>query len=234
VPVRKAPRASNVDEDVPGAYFGRMAYYARRSTGLGAGYLTVGIIAVNILVFLFSQVDRSGSVGYLALYPSYVLQSNAWWQVVTYMFVHTAWRHIFGNMLALFIFGTQVEARMRSGDFLAFYFVCGIGAGLVTLVVNTAAGIGNVPVIGASGAVFGLMLAFAAFFPEDRIYLFGLLPLKARTLVLGYAAIEIFLQLTNLQSGVAHIAHLSGLLFAWLYLLLRWKVNAFAVLFRRQ
>jgi membrane associated rhomboid family serine protease len=211
-----------------------MAYYERRSTGLGAGTVTIALIVVNILVFLFGYIDRQNRLVYLALIPAYVVQAGAWWQIVTYMFVHANWSHIFFNMLALFLFGTQLEHRMRSGEFLLFYFVCGIGAGLVTMLVNNATGMGAVPVVGASGAIYGLLLAFAAFFPNDRIYIFGILPMRAPIAVLVFAGIEIVMQLTGLQAGVAHLAHLSGLLFAYLYLLFRYRINALSLFFRRQ
>jgi membrane associated rhomboid family serine protease len=211
-----------------------MAYYERRSTGLGAGTVTIALIVVNILVFLFGYIDRQNRLIYLALTPAYVVQAGAWWQIVTYMFVHANWSHIFFNMLALFLFGTQLEHRMQSGEFLLFYFVCGIGAGLVTMLINNATGMGAVPVVGASGAIYGLLLAFAAFFPNDRIYIFGILPMRAPIAVLVFAGIEIVMQLTGLQSGVAHLAHLSGLLFAYLYLLFRYRINAVSLFFRRQ
>jgi len=211
-----------------------MAYYERRPSGYRTGTITVVLIAVNILVFLFGYVDRQNRLIYLALIPSYVVQAGAWWQLVTYMFVHVGWAHIFFNMLALFMFGTQLEHRMGGRDFLLFYFVCGIGAGLVTMLINNAAGMGGTPVVGASGAVYGLLLAFAAFFPDARLYIFGILPMRAPVAVAAFAGIEIVLQLTNLQSGVAHIAHLTGLAFAYVYLLLRWRINAVSVFFHRR
>ncbi len=211
-----------------------MAYSQRRSAGFSAGTVTIVLIALNILVFLFGYVDRQNRLVYLALIPAYVVQGGAWWQVVTYMFVHATWAHIFFNMLALFLFGTQLEHRMGARDFLIMYFVCGIGAGLVTLLINNATGMGNTPVVGASGAIYGLLLAFAAFFPEDRIYIFGILPMRAPVAVGVFAGIEIVLQLANLQTGVAHIAHLSGIAFAYLYLLARYRINALSVFFRRR
>jgi membrane associated rhomboid family serine protease len=211
-----------------------MAYYERRSTGLGAGTVTIALIVVNILVFLFGYIDRQNRLVYLALIPSYVVQAGAWWQIVTYMFVHANWSHIFFNMLALFLFGTQLERRMGSGEFLLFYFVCGVGAGLVTLLINNATGMGGVPVVGASGAIYGLLLAFAAFFPNDRIYIFGILPMRAPVAVLVFAIIEIVMQLTGLQSGVAHLAHLSGLVFAYFYMLFRYRINALSLFFPRR
>ena len=195
---------------------------------------TIILVVVNILVFLFGYVDRSGKLVYLYLIPTYVLQTGAWWQVVTYMFVHASWSHIFFNMLALFIFGIQVERHMGSTEFLIFYFVCGIGAGIVTLFFNSATGQGMVPVVGASGAIFGLLLAFAAFFPDARIFVFGILPIRAPVAVAGYAVIEIVSQLVNPRSGVAHLAHLSGLVFAYVYLVVRYGINPIAVFFRRR
>jgi membrane associated rhomboid family serine protease len=195
---------------------------------------TIIIIAACILVFLFGYVDRSRRLVYLYLIPDYVLQAGAWWQVFTYMFVHASWSHIFFNMLALFLFGIQIERHMGSTEFLVFYFVCGIGAGIVTLFFNSATGQGMIPIVGASGAIFGLLLAFAAFFPDARIFVFGILPIRAPVAVAGYAGIEIVSQLVNPRSGVAHLAHLSGLVFAYVYLVVRYGINPLAVFFRRR
>jgi membrane associated rhomboid family serine protease len=137
-------------------------------------------------------------------------------------------------MLALVIFGVQLERAIGSGEFLLFYFFCGIGAGLATVLINSASGMGMVPVVGASGAIFGLLLGFATFFPDARIFVFGILPIRAPLLVLIYAAIEVFLQVTNLQSGVAHLTHLSGLAFAYLYLVVRFGKNPIAIFFGRR
>jgi membrane associated rhomboid family serine protease len=195
---------------------------------------TIILIVVNILVFLFGFVDRQGLLAYLYLFPAYVLQQGGWWQIVTYMFVHSGWSHIFFNMLALFLFGIQLEQRMGSTEFLLYYFVCGIGAGLLTVFINSATGQGMVPVVGASGAIFGLLLAFAAFFPDTRIFIFGILPMRAPVAVAAYAVIEIVAQFTNIQSGVAHLTHLSGLLFGYLYLVVRYGINPIALFFRRR
>jgi membrane associated rhomboid family serine protease len=195
---------------------------------------TIILIVINILVFLFGSVDRGGKLVYLYLIPDYVLQAGAWWQVVTYMFVHASWGHIFFNMLALFLFGIQLERHMGSTEFLFYYFACGIGAGLVTVVFNSATGQGMIPVVGASGAIYGLLLAFAAFFPDARIFVFGILPIRAPIAVAGYAGIEIVSQLINPRSGVAHLAHLSGLAFGYLYLVVRYGINPIAVFFRRR
>ncbi len=198
---------------------------------------TIGLIVVNLVVFIVTW--RSPRAGYfLALIPAAVLQGGAWWQVVTYMFVHGGFQHIFFNMLALFLFGIQLERRMGSTEFLLFYFFSGIGAGLATLLVNSLAGMGMVPVVGASGAIYGLLLAFACFFPDARIFIFGFIPMRAATAVAVYAGIEVAMQFWNVRtgyrSGVAHLTHLAGLAFAWLYLAVRYRINPIRLFFRRQ
>jgi membrane associated rhomboid family serine protease len=195
---------------------------------------TIILIVACILVFLFGYVDRSRRLVYLYLIPDYVLQAGAWWQVLTYMFVHGSWSHIFFNMLALFLFGIQLERRMGSTEFLLYYFVTGIGAGIATVFINSATGQGMIPVVGASGAIFALLLAFAAFFPDARIFIFGILPIRAPVAVAAYAGIEIVSQFTNIQSGVAHLTHLAGLAFGYLYLVVRCDINPIAIFFRKR
>jgi membrane associated rhomboid family serine protease len=195
---------------------------------------TIILIVINILFFLFSFVDSQRLLVYLYLIPSYILHDGAWWQVFTYMFVHSSWSHIFFNMLALFLFGIQLEQRMGSTEFLLYYFICGIGAGILTVFINAATGQGMVPVVGASGAIYGLLLAFAAFFPDARIFIFGILPMRAPVAVAAYAGIEIVSQFTNIQSGVAHLTHLAGLAFGYLYLVVRYGINPIALFFRKR
>lgn len=198
---------------------------------------TIGLIVVNLAVFVIGWL--SPKVEYvLALIPAAVLQAGAWWQVVTYMFVHGGFQHIFFNMLALFLFGIQLERRMGSTEFLLFYMFSGIGAGLATLLVNSLTGMGMVPVVGASGAIYGMLLAFACFFPDARIFILGFIPMRASTAVLLYAGIEIASQFWNVRtgyrSGVAHLTHLAGLAFAWLYLAVRYRINPIRIFFRRR
>jgi len=194
---------------------------------------TLFLIAVNVLVFLISYAAPSIR-GYIWLRPAAVLQANAWWQLVTYMFCHANFAHLFFNMLSLYLFGQQLERRMGSGEFLLFYMVAGIGAGLVTMLVNSATGQGMTYVVGASGSIFAVLLAFAAFFPDTRIFIFGILPMRAPTAVLVFAGIEIISMFTNFNSGVAHLAHLAGAFFGALWILLRFRVNAIRVFFPRR
>jgi membrane associated rhomboid family serine protease len=194
---------------------------------------TLFLIAANVIVFLITYAAPSVR-GYLWLRPAAVLQANAWWQLITYMFCHASLGHLFWNMFALFMFGQQLERRMGSGEFLLFYLVSGIGAGLATMLVNNATGQGMVSVVGASGAIFAVLLAFAAFFPDTRILVFWILPMRAPIAVLVFAGIEVFSLFTNVNSGVAHLAHLAGALFGYLLLLLRFRLNAIRVFFPRR
>jgi membrane associated rhomboid family serine protease len=152
---------------------------------------TVTLIIVNVVMFLlmylFPQILR-----YLALTPALVVQSRAWWQVVTYMFLHGGTWHLLFNMLALYMFGVPLERKLGSTEFLLFYFVTGVGAGLCTLAVNWYTGMAYIPVVGASGAIFGLLLAFAVYFPDTRILFMFFLPMRAPVAVLVFAGIELF------------------------------------------
>jgi membrane associated rhomboid family serine protease len=196
---------------------------------------TIILIVVNVLVFLLGFVGLQRTIqAYLGLTPVLVLQAGAWWQPFTYMFVHAGWWHIFFNMLTLFLFGMQLEQRMGSSEFLLLYFISGLGAGLFTLFFNTITNQGMVSVVGASGAIYGLLLAFAAFFPDTRIFVFGIIPMRAPVAVAVFAGIEIVSQFASFQSGVAHLTHLAGLLFAWLYLVVHLGMHPAALFSRRR
>jgi membrane associated rhomboid family serine protease len=194
---------------------------------------TVILVVINVVMFLIIRLAPQ-IMGLLALTPLLVIQANAWWQVVTYMFIHVGFWHIGFNMLALYMFGVPLERSMGSGEFLLYYFVTGIGAGLATVAVNYYAGLGAVSVAGASGAIFAVLLAFASYFPDARILFMFFIPMRAPTAVLVFAAIELIFLLTNTNAGGAHLTHLAGLLFGWLYLVIRLKVNPWQAFFRRR
>lgn len=141
------------------------------------------------------------------------------WQLVTYSFLHGGWAHLLFNGFALFQFGGAVERVLGPNRYAAFYFFCVVGAGLCQLLVTTAMLDPANPIgtVGASGGIFGLLLAFAIFYPDARIIFFLIpVPVPAKIAVIIYGAIELFLGLSGAQSGVAHFAHLGGLLFGWL------------------
>jgi membrane associated rhomboid family serine protease len=189
-----------------------------------------GIIIANVLFFLINSLSPGTRV-FMAMNPLYVTQKGYIWQVVTYMFSHASISHILFNMLGLFFFGIQVERRMGSTEFLLFYFISGIGAGIFSLIIYLLSGSYMVWLLGASGAVFAVLLAFATFFPEARIFIFGIFPVKAPYLVMGYAAIELFSQMANVSSAVAHLTHLAGFGFALLYFIVRLGINPIRVFF---
>ncbi len=166
---------------------------------------------------------------FLAMNPVFVLEGNYWWQPFTYMFAHAGASHLFFNMLGLFFFGTQVERRWGSNEFLLYYLLTGFLAGVFSLVFYVLTGNMMVFLLGASGAVFAVLLAFATLFPTAIIYLFGIIPIRAPILVLGYTAIELFSQMRGAPSGVAHLTHLAGFLFGFLYFTLRLETNPIRV-----
>lgn len=189
--------------------------------------LVLVIIGINVLVFLAELFLRQFNVvGYLSLYAPAVFR-GALWQFVTYMFVHDprSMTHIIFNMLALYIFGSQVERRMGSREFLLYYLAAGILAGLFSLGVYLLLGSWQVALLGASGAVFAVQLAFAVYFPRAVIHLWGILPLRAPVMVLVFTAAELVSMLAGFGGNVAHLTHLAGFGVGWLYFLVRFGIN---------
>ena len=186
------------------------------------------LIAINVLVFAAMQFLGGGFRDFLSILfsmiPGMVLEGWVW-TFVSYMFVHGGFSHILFNMFALFIFGTQVERQMGSSEFILFYLLTGILAGIFSFVVYLLTGAYGVRLIGASCAVFAVELAYAVFFPDSIIYIWGILPLRAPVMVLGFTALELFFTITSRGSNVAHLTHLAGFGFAWLYFLIRFGMN---------
>jgi membrane associated rhomboid family serine protease len=194
-------------------------------------YAALYLIGVTALVFMLQNLSPY-LTGYLALSPLAVFRGWVW-QFVTYMFVHGGVRHILFNMLALFFFGTQVERRMGSGEFLLYYLVTGVLSGAFSFFIYWGTGTGA-PLVGASGALFAVELAYAAFFPDSVIYIWGILPLRAPVMVIACTLIELVSSVTGLRTGVAHLTHLAGFAVGWLYFLLRFGINPWNALFRRR
>jgi membrane associated rhomboid family serine protease len=189
------------------------------------------LIGVNIVVFVFQQIFP-GLSRYLALNP--VLVYNGFlWQFITYMFAHGGISHLVFNMLALFIFGSQVERRMGSKEFFLYYMMTGLLAGVFSFLVYFFTGAYGVFLLGASGAIFAVQLAYAAFFPDSVVYIWGILPLRAPIMVLGFTAIELFSSVFGLRSGVAHLTHLAGFAWGWVYFLARFGANPWRSFTRR-
>ncbi len=157
---------------------------------------------------------------YFGLTPALVLGKGYIWQICSYMFLHGGMFHIFLNMYALLLFGSHIEHVWGSKKFLIYYFFTGIGAGLFIFGINMAIGgtVAHIPTIGASGAVFGLLLAFGMLFPDVEILLFFILPIKAKFLVILYGGIEFYSLVTmGSSSSVSHVGHLGGLIFGLIF-----------------
>jgi membrane associated rhomboid family serine protease len=184
---------------------------------------TLIIIAINVAVFFLSQLSQAVLVN-LAMVPALVANGRAW-QVFTYMFAHANLSHLFFNMMGLLFFGISVERQMGSSEFLLFYLSTGALAGVFSFAVYAATGAWLTFLLGASGAVYAVLLAFAAINPGARILVWGILPVRAPVLVIAYTAIEIGSQLFSFRNGVAHLTHLAGFAFAYLYFLVRFGIN---------
>jgi len=191
------------------------------------------IIVINFLVFLLTSFSRV-YIAYLSMRPINIINAHAYWQFVTYMFVHGSLQHILFNMLGLFFFGFALERKLGSREFLFFYFFCGIGAGIFSFFFYISTGQLGVFLLGASGAVFAVLFGYAVFFPNSVIYIMGIIPLKATWVVIIYTCIEVFSHLSNTRSGIAHLTHLAGFAFAYLYIWVRFGINPADVFFRRR
>jgi membrane associated rhomboid family serine protease len=203
----------------------------RYTTSASYGYLPSGVkwlLIVNSLVFVLFYLGgrtlQSHMLALLALSAEAVVHILFVWQIFTYMFLHGGFWHLAFNMLALWMFGLQLEQDWGARRFLKYYFYCGMAAGVCALVFNIAAAAltGNpdwwsVQTLGASGAIFGVLVAFGILYPDQTVLMFFLAPIKAKYMVMIYAAIELIL-IIGPNTGVSNIAHLGGMAFGYLYL----------------
>ena len=178
------------------------------------------IIIINILMLVLTYLNNPLMSKWFALNPiSFIWKP---WQLVTYMFMHGGIAHLFFNMYTLYIFGSVLERVWGTKKFLIFYFVTGIGAGLVHIAFQYLTGMFALTV-GASGAIYGILMGYAMLYPDSVLTLiFPPISLKAKWFVLVFAGIELLLGVTGTQAGVAHFAHLGGLVFGFL-MIWYWK-----------
>lgn len=209
--------------------------------------ITKNLLIVNVVVFLATYLFRNMGIDlnnvlglHFFLAPDFHI-----YQLFTYMFAHGGFSHIFFNMFALWMFGCIVERTWGPKKFLTYYIVCGVGAGLfqelaqfaqfyfiaseqlphftLAQTMKVANAINLWTTVGASGAVYGILLAFGMLYPEERIFIFPLpVPIKAKWFVMGYAAIELFMAYSSTGDGVAHLAHLGGMVFGF-FLIRYWR-----------
>ena len=175
--------------------------------------LLISNVALFLLATFFGLFELNGFplayyINYIfALYP--INNGFAFWQLLTYMFMHGGFMHLLMNMFALWMFGMELENTWGSRKFLIYYLVCGLGAGLTHLFISPLFGVSG-PTVGASGAIYGVLLAYGMLFPDRPIFLYFLLPIKARYFVILYILFEVFSGVTGTQDGIAHFAHLGG------------------------
>lgn len=209
--------------------------------------ITKNLLIINVLCYFGIIVARRYGLDLDSVLGLHFFLASDFklYQLFTYMFMHANLEHIFFNMFAVWMFGRTLEMVFGSKRFLTYYLVCGIGAGIVQEVIqyvfyatelvrydSVNIGVEIVPMaeylnfmttVGASGAVYGVLLAFGMLFPNSQMFVFPLpFPIKAKFFVIGYALIELFLGLGQTGDGVAHFAHLGGMIFGFL-LIMYWR-----------
>lgn len=175
------------------------------------------LLIANVALFPITQWLAPRLAMEMAFVPALLLERP--WTAVTYMFVHAGVWHVAFNMIALFFFGPRLEMRLGGKKFVGLYAVAGLSGALMSWAFMFV-GLSDpgVPIVGASGAVFGVLLGFARYWPRDRIFIWGVLPVEARWLVAAMAGMALFGGFTGAQGGVAHFAHLGGFAGGWIYL----------------
>jgi len=204
------------------------------------GYITPAVkwlLIANGLVYIMQFLRGSFLQYWFALWPNahsgyipisfhelFAINSFYPWQLVTYAFLHSTYSfsHILFNMFGLWMFGPQLERTVGTRQFTFYYFVCAIGGGLTHLTYANIVG-SPTPILGASAAIFGLLLSYGMLFPESKVYLLFIpVPIPARTFVIIYGLLELFEGVFGIEEGVAHFAHLGGLLFG-IFVILYWR-----------
>lgn len=178
-------------------------------------YFIIANVAVFIFTMLLSNEGRVKFFGFFGLVPDVFWSSYTIWQLVTFNFLHSGLAHVFFNLFAIWIFGGDLERKFGKRRFIIFMAIAGIGAGVSMLI--TSPGL-QVPVVGASGIVYGILLAYGVTYPNRIVYVYFLFPIKVKYLVLIFGGLEFLASVTGSQSGIAHLAHLGGMLFGGLYL----------------
>lgn len=210
-------------------------YYQENRRGFLSNVPTVtkNLIIVNVLIFVATIVNENFMIGTFGLfYPT--SPYFHWWQVVTHMFMHGGFWHIIFNMYTLFIFGVVVERIIGSKKFLLYYFICGFGAAALQMgtqyiemqaflnsdsqtALQAIIDLKRTPTVGASGAIYGVLIAYAMLFPQSKMtLLFPPVTMSAKVMVIVFVVIEFFTGVVGFADGVAHFAHLGGMLIGWL------------------
>jgi membrane associated rhomboid family serine protease len=183
------------------------------------------LIMANVAGFLIAKLVGPQMYDLFGLIPEQLVFHRWVWQPFTYLFLHGSIWHLLFNLFALWMFGMPVEAQWGEVEFLKYYFLCGVGAALTSTVISPHS---MIPVIGASGSVYGLLVAFAMLYPDAVVYLYFLIPVKAAHMAILFGALEFFAGATGSTPGIARFAHLGGMVTGYLYIRWWWvwKLNA--------
>jgi membrane associated rhomboid family serine protease len=190
-------------------------YQYRFSFGYGLTPVIKKLIIIMAAVYFLQTMVDWRITRFLGLVPLAVWRNYSVWQLFTYIFLNGGFSHLLFNLLALWMFGGEIENYWGSRKFTFYFFFCGIGAGICTVLITPYQ---YFPVIGASGAIYGLLLAFGWLFPKRLIYVYFLVPIPAKYFVIIYGLIELFSSMGGTGGGVAHLTHLGGLLFGLIYM----------------
>ncbi|HXT02405.1 MAG TPA: rhomboid family intramembrane serine protease [Elusimicrobiota bacterium] len=185
-----------------------------------------GLLIANIIGFAIAKLAGPAMINDMfGLVPQHLIFERWIWQPVTYLFIHGNIWHLIFNLFALWMFGMPVEAQWGEKEFLKYYFLCGFGAALTSTLLNIHS---TIPVIGASGPIYGLLVAFAMLYPDAVVYLYFLIPVKAAHMAILFGALEFFAGATGATPGIARFAHLGGMVTGYFYIRWWWvwKLNA--------
>jgi membrane associated rhomboid family serine protease len=197
--------------------FNQEPFRPRISLGGSMSPSVRGIIIVSSAIFglqTLCELIEIPCLATFALVPAMVIHKWWGWQLITYNFLHGGFFHLLINMLVLYMFGADVEEFLGIKRFITYYLVCGIGAGMVTVIFSHEA---MIPVVGASGAIYGLLAAYGILFPNRQVLFMLIFPIKVKWMVLIFIAIEFFGTMEYSRDGISHITHLGGLIFGFGY-----------------
>ena len=198
-----------------------MTYYRYRfSFGYGLTPVIKKLLIIMGAMFILQEFVSRMIVVFLGLIPGLVWYKYFLWQLGTYIFLHGDIPHILFNLLALWIFGGELESYWGSKKFLFYFFFCGIGAGMVTVICTDlfTPQYQSIPLIGASGAISGLLLAFGWLFPNRQIYIYVLVPIPAKYFVIIFGILEFVYFSRGGGGGISHLTHLGGFVFGFFYM----------------
>tara|TARA_B100000614_G_scaffold179261_1_gene160070 strand:+ start:161 stop:988 length:828 start_codon:yes stop_codon:yes gene_type:complete len=174
------------------------------------------LISVNFTVFILQSISSSEIIFFsnFGLVPKLVWSQLKIWQPFTYMFFHGDIWHVLINMFVLWMFGSELERVWGKKNFLRFYFITGVGSGLATMLFGLQS---TIPIVGASGAIYGVLLAYGVMFPNRTVYLYGIIPIKSIWFVIGIGVVAFFSSFNNV-TNISHLTHLFGMIIGYLYL----------------